>query len=63
MVMVLIVIIIGYCLMNGILSPYAVKLGVGLKLTTLFFATLWLDGLIIGGISYAFSGFFWSDEW
>jgi len=51
-VTVLIVVIIGYCIMNVILSPYAVKLGAGLKLTTLFFAALWLGGLIIGGILY-----------
>jgi len=49
---VLIVIIIGYCLMNVILSPYAVKLGTGLKLTALLFAALWLGGMLIGGLLY-----------
>lgn len=49
---VLVVIIIGYCLMNVIFSSYAVKIGAGLKLTTLLYAALWLGGLIIGGILY-----------
>lgn len=51
-VTVVIVVMLGYGLMNAILSPYVKKIGTGLHLATWSFAALWLGGLIIGGFLY-----------